>query len=71
MSTEVKEFCREVDEHGDRCAARAEFLLWGTLFPPEALGPRCRAHAVKWSHYSMPTQTSQWAVFDLRGLRRG
>jgi hypothetical protein len=61
-----REWCREEDEHGDRCARRAEFLLWGKLFPPDALGPRCHEHAIKHTHYSMPSRTDQWAVYDLR-----
>ena len=70
--TEVREWCREEGDfpHGDRCNERAEFLLWGKLFPSEALGPRCYAHAVKHTHWGMPSRPDQWAVLDLRGLTR-
>jgi hypothetical protein len=72
QTVEVIQTCREEVEleDGGRCGARAEFLLWGKLFPKEALGPRCYDHAVKWTHHSLPTKVDQWAVLDLRGLRR-
>lgn len=49
----------------------AEFLLWGKLFPPEALGPRCYDCAE--GHIGWPNMgdLAQWAVLDLRGLYRG
>jgi hypothetical protein len=60
---EIVETCREeVGEFGERCNERAEFLLWGKLFPKEALGPRCYDHAVKWTHHSMPSRNSQWVM---------
>lgn len=31
----------------DKCWAPAEYVLWGKLLPPEALGPRCYDHAAK------------------------
>lgn len=63
----LRETCREwPDDAFDRCNQPAEFILWGKLFPPEALGPRCYEHAVKHTGHSMPSQVDQWAVFDLR-----
>jgi hypothetical protein len=68
---EVLEHCRE--ELGppsfERCNERAEFILWGKLLPPEALGPRCYEHAAK--HVGQRALgDSGWAIFDLRGLIR-
>ena len=54
---QMRAYCAEELESGDRCARRAEFVLWGRLFRPEALGPRC---------WSMPSRVDQWAVLDLR-----
>lgn len=56
------------------CGEPAEFILWGKLFEPEALGPRCRFHAVRHTDPSMPSQVSQYAIYDLRSpiaRRRG
>lgn len=47
----------------------AEFILWGKLLPPEALGPKCYDHAVKYLGHSVATRTEQYAVVDLRPLR--
>jgi hypothetical protein len=63
----LRETCREwPDGADDRCNAPAEFILWGKLFPPEALGPRCYDHAVEHTGHNMPARVDQWAVFDLR-----
>lgn len=41
-----EEFCRERSEvDGKWCGERAEFIIWGKLYPEEALGPRCYEHA--------------------------
>lgn len=74
----VIEQCREIlpdDEQrwgagGDRCQERAEFILWGKLLPPEALGPRCYNHAARHVGHRALSRDSGWAIFDLRGLRR-
>jgi hypothetical protein len=65
------EFCREwVEDKTDRCNEPAIIIIWGKLFPAEALGPRCQEHAAKHlPDLSLHTIT-QWAVFDLRGLER-
>lgn len=71
--SEVREFCGEwIEEKVDRCNAPAEFILWGKLFPAEALGPRCYDHAAKHTgHWALsPSQLPQCAIFDLRGLQR-
>ena len=65
-----REVCREQVEDPDgwrqNCNKPAEFLLWGKLFAPEVLGPRCYDHAVAHTHHSMPSRVDQWAVMDLR-----
>lgn len=71
--SEVRESCREwVDETFDRCSRPAAAILWGKLFPPEALGPRCREHAeTHLQGRSLPEALREgWAIFDLRNLRR-
>jgi hypothetical protein len=68
------EACREwVDEVANTCKERADFILWGKMFPPEALGPRCLTHAeshVGWRNISSASQISQWAIYDLRPIGR-
>lgn len=70
--TDVQEFCREwVDEKGNYCYEDAEVILWGKLFPPEALGPRCWTHGN--DHVDLvgglnEAIRQQWAIFDLRKL---
>lgn len=65
----VREFCREWPDGGERCNAPAEFILWGKLLPPEALGPRCHDHAAKHVGHRALTDPS-WAIFHLAGLYR-
>lgn len=76
-SEEVRESCREwVDEKSNRCGDPAIVIVWGKLFDPEALGPRCEFHVEGW----LAKQGGVWnlqdalrqgyAIFDLRGLRR-
>lgn len=68
--TEVREACREWLTAKNRyCHATAEVILWGKLFPIEALGPRCYDHATKHVHHS-DLFDPQRAIFDLRNLRR-
>lgn len=73
-------FCRECcDEHADVLYADgtdplpeirpAEFVLWGKLFPPEALGPRCYDHAAKHIGAANMGRLDGWAVVDLRPVR--
>ena len=66
-----REPCREwIEEKADRCKVVSEFILWGKLFPSEALGPRCYEHASQhlggWMSYA---DIEQHAVFDLRRIR--
>ncbi len=61
------ERCRECrDEDMD---VRADLILWGKLFPPEALGPKCLDCAAQYMSVDAHT-VSQYAVLDLRPLRR-
>jgi hypothetical protein len=65
------EFCREwVEDKANHCAEPADFILWGKLFPPEALGPRCHDHAYEHAPGAFRGTQGQWAIFDLRGLYR-
>jgi hypothetical protein len=64
--------CREwVAEKHDRCNERSDVILWGKLFPADALGPRCLDHAaahIGWRSLAAD-QIEQHAVFDLRPIR--
>lgn len=62
------ERCRECREELPFGATvpKADFILWGKLFPPEALGPRCYDHAAKHIGWAGMSQIDQWAVYDLR-----
>ena len=65
----VVEWCRELRDDLTRCPNPAEFLIWGKLFPPEALGPRCYDCAAKHvGHRNLGDR--QVAIFDLRRLAR-
>lgn len=75
---DVLALCEGVDPGGcrhwpegadDRCGKPSEFVLWGKLYPPEALGPRCYDHASL--HMSMDERSIRdSAVIDLRPLRK-
>jgi hypothetical protein len=62
--------CREwVDEKNDRCWAPAEYILWGKLFDPDALGPRCYDHAAAHAgHHALGDRA--WAIIDVAALAR-
>lgn len=49
---------------------RADFVLWGKLFPPEAFGPKCYDHAAKHIGWSGMSQIEGMAVVDLRPINR-
>lgn len=77
----VHEGCREwVEDKCDRCNEPAEFVLWGKLLEPEALGPRCYDHAAKHVGHDMLsrrlrrdgsyTLKLEAAIMDLRPLQR-
>jgi len=69
ISEHSREACREwPDGQLDRCNQPAVFILWGKLFPPEALGPRCEDHAAQYTRTDLHT-IEQSAIFDLRPLR--
>jgi len=66
-----REYCRE--ELGEaanfeRCNQPAEFILWGKLFRPDALGPRCYDHAAHHVGHSAlsPNDRLAYAIYDLR-----
>lgn len=64
----MRESCREwIEEKSDRCNAEAVFILWGKLFPKDAMGPRCWDHASKWLNgHTSQRDIDQTAVYDLR-----
>lgn len=72
------EFCRECrDEAHERNGysqdwnpVPADFILWGKLLPPEALGPKCFYHAQEHLGWSAMYKIEQYAVFDLRKLQK-
>jgi hypothetical protein len=68
----VEESCREwVDQKMNYCSERAQFILWGKLFPPDALGPRCYDHAAVHLRGDMSAHNiEQTAVYDLRPVYR-
>lgn len=54
--------CRSELEYGS-ILPQADFIIWGKLFPTEALGPVCSEHASNWFPIH---QASMYAVYDLR-----
>ena len=66
----AREGCREWPTGAlDRCNVPAEFVLWGKLFPPEALGPRCYDHAAAHAGHRALGDPS-YAIIDLRPALR-
>ena len=62
--------CREwCEDKSDRCNEPAEFVLWGKLFEPSALGPRCYDHAATHAGHQALGDPS-WAIIDLRPALR-
>lgn len=73
MMSEVREYCREWPMDAiHRCDQPAVAIIWGKLYPPEALGPRCEEHIAK--HHGgrgLPELLRLgYALFDLRNLVR-
>lgn len=68
----VIEWCRECRDEAAWLAPgrEADFILWGKLFPPEALGPRCYDHAEKWIGRADMLQIEMCAVYDLRPVHK-
>jgi hypothetical protein len=62
------EWCRECRDEDK--PTPADFIIWGKLFPPEALGPKCAEHAYRHVPQAFGPMMGQWAIFDLRGLVR-
>jgi hypothetical protein len=63
----LAETCRECRDND--VTAPADFILWGKLLAPEALGPKCTDHATKHLGFSAIHRIDQYAVFDLRPIR--
>jgi hypothetical protein len=64
----VSEFCRTCNDAG--ISIPADLIVWGKLFPKEALGPRCVQHFWKQTGYPVSDLTvGQSAVYDLRVAR--
>lgn len=61
--------CRDERDFYDDPVPPADFIVWGKLAEPEALGPKCYDHAVKHLGHSMPGRADQYAVVDLRPIR--
>jgi hypothetical protein len=75
MTTDKLETCRAcLDEQRDGGdwgpAPAADFILWGKLLPPEHLGPRCYDHAREALGWAAMSRIDQYAVFDLRPIRK-
>jgi hypothetical protein len=69
MNEIVRQTCRECRDElpiFSKNVPQADFILWGKLFPPEAMGPKCYDHAEKHIGYRGMSQIDQWAVYDLR-----
>ena len=52
------------------CWKPAEYVLWGKLIPPEALGPRCYDHAAKHLGHQALGVGANYALINLRDLAR-
>ena len=67
LGPEALELClnRLEEKNGQHCGAPAEFILWGMLFPLEALGPRCWDCAVKQVGADALQPAAGYAVFHL------
>lgn len=72
------EVCRNWIEkwpHGnvDRCGKPALYIVWGRLFDPEMLGPRCatcvidQLVAAKYSTYSALDKDKGYAIYHIPG----
>jgi hypothetical protein len=62
--------CREwIDDKHDRCNDPAEYILWGKLFRPEGLGPRCYTCALRYvdSHAAL-SPSSDYALVNIGTL---
>lgn len=68
--------CRECNDEMGFMATDvplADFILWGKLLPPEALGPKCYDHAVKYvGHHTLAGHGDRFmlAAVDLRPINR-
>lgn len=62
--------CRDEGDDGYKCWKPAEYVLWGKLFPPEALGPRCYDCAAKHAGHRALAPNSGYALISLRDLEK-
>lgn len=70
LDRSLEETCREWPDPGfERCNEQADFILWGKLFDPNALGPRCYKHTEQWIGVPGMYRIDQYAVYDLRRVR--
>jgi hypothetical protein len=65
MLVEYCRDCRDELPYGAEIPV-ASFIIWGKLFPPEALGPKCYEHTLRWVEVGQLDQIYQHAVYDLR-----
>lgn len=65
----VSEGCRRwIESKNNCCFEPARYIVWGKLFPPEHLGPRC-SDCFADEHPEIPIyRLDQYAVFDLASL---
>lgn len=54
----------------DKCWKPAEYVLWGKLLPPEALGPRCYEHAQQYVHWQGLGSGTTFALIHIGDLAR-
>ena len=61
--------CREDVGDSDKCWKPAEYVLWGRLMPPRALGPRCYDHAANHvGHHALARGGAGYAVIHVAEL---
>lgn len=71
MSVELKgECCRECRDFEPPLYTRADFILWGKLLPPEAMGPKCYDHTADHLGWFAMSRIDQYAVYDLRPVNK-
>lgn len=68
VSTLKAQCCRQCRDQEPPVQTRAEFILWGKLFAPEAFGPKCYDHAAEHIGWAGMSMIDQYAVYDLRPI---
>lgn len=62
----MAEFCHNRSgPTGEWCGKPAEFIVWGKLFPPDALGPRCYDCAAEQIGHNALAARSGYAIYRL------